>query len=370
MRLLYLHNAEYTSNMANLIQVKAMCKAMSDAKMDVTLSLQGSNKNELPTGKYPYNIDIRKPLVNNKKIDKYINIQSVKNTIAKIDPDILFLRNPLLLKQAVKSKKPIIIELHNYKLHQGYNWLNKYWHGYLVKLSKTDRILKVVCISQALSDYWNKKGIPAEKIVTAHDGIDDQQFDTPADKMATRRKLKLPEKRKIITYVGRLYKNRKIENIIKLAETFPNALFMVVGGPESQSQYYKQIAEELKLTNIVFTGQVKHENVSDYLYASDILLALWSSEVGTINYCSPLKLFEYMAAERIIVAHGFPTIKEVVTHNQNAILVKPDSLEDLIVKTGEALKLPNESPMAEQARKLVLEKYTWQKRVEKIFDSL
>ncbi|MFW5886266.1 MAG: glycosyltransferase family 1 protein, partial [Bacteroidota bacterium] len=68
MKILYLHNAEYTSTMANLIQVKAMCKAMSDAKMDVTLSLQGSNKNKFPTGKYPYNIDIRKPLVNNKKI--------------------------------------------------------------------------------------------------------------------------------------------------------------------------------------------------------------------------------------------------------------------------------------------------------------
>jgi len=144
---------------------------------------------------------------------------------------------------------------------------------------------------------------------------------------------------------------------------------MVVGGPESQSQYYKQIAEELKLTNIVFTGQVKHENVSDYLYVSDILLALWSSEVGTINYCSPLKLFEYMAAERIIVEHGFPTIKEVITHNQNAILIKPDSLENLIVKTGDALKLLDNYFMSVQPRKLVKEKYTWQKRVENNFDS-
>ena len=371
MKILYLHNSEYSSSMANLIQIKAMCKAMSDRKMDVTLSLQANGKKNLQViTEYPYNIDFRKRIINNKKIDKYINIQSVKKVINKINPDIIYLRSPLLLKQAENSKKPLIIELHNNKLHQGYAWLDKYWSRFLIRMSKSEQILKIVCISQALSDYWIKKGIPYEKVIIAHDAIDHQQFEKPLDRLEARRYLNLPMNNKIITYVGRLYKNRKIENILELVKTYSDALFLIIGGPDIQSQYYKEKADKLKLKNIIFKGQIPHENIYNYLYASDVLLGLWSSDVPTINYCSPLKLFEYMASGRIIVAHGFPTVKEVLTHKQNAILSEPDSLDDLIRKTGESLELSYPSSMADNARQLVMEYYTWENRTHKIFDSI
>jgi len=371
MKILYLHNALYTSNMAHLLQVKAMCKAMSDIGHDVILSLQSDGKIAIADkDSYPYHIHLRKSLIRNRKIDRYINRTSVIETIKEYQPDIVYLRNPLILKQAIKSKKSVIIELHNYQLHQGYNWLNKYWHRYLKKIAKTRQILKIVCISEALRKYWIKQGLPPEKVITAHDGIDYQEFQKPRTKQQAREQLQFPLDKKIVTYTGRLYKNRKIENIIALAERFKEAIFLVVGGPNNQSNSFKQVALSKNIDNIIFTGQIPHEQVSDYLFASDILLALWSSEVPTINYCSPLKLFEYMAAERIIVAHGFPTIKEVLTHDKNAILVKPDSIDDLIAKTEEALNLTNETSMANHACKLVMEKYTWQKRVVKIFDSL
>jgi glycosyltransferase involved in cell wall biosynthesis len=63
-----------------------------------------------------------------------------------------------------------------------------------------------------------------------------------------------------------------------------------------------------------------------------VLLALWSKKVPTINYCSPLKIFEYMASGRIMVAHGFPTIKEVIKHNKNGLLARPDDFNDLVEK--------------------------------------
>ena len=56
---------------------------------------------------------------------------------------------------------------------------------------------------------------------------------------------------------------------------------------------------------------------------------IWTDKTNTMNYCSPLKLFEYMAAGRIIVGHDFPTISEVLTNNETALLVPPDSFEAL-----------------------------------------
>lgn len=357
--------------MANLVQVKAMCKAMAKYGMDVTLSLQANSKKN---GKYIENnnftIQLRRPLIENKKLDKYINFHSVIHTIKNNIPDIIFLRSPLLLKQAINSKIPVIIELHNYQLHQGYKLLDKYWHSFLIKAANTDQVLKIVCISDALSSYWIKQGIPSGKIITLHDGIDPDEYKKILTQKEARIKLNLPLEKKIVTYTGRLYKNRKIENIIKLAEKNNDVQFLVVGGPEKQNWFYKNLAKTKGINNIIFTGQVDHKKVSDYLFASDILLGLWSSEVKTINYCSPLKVFEYMAAERIIVAHAFPTIKEVLQHRYNALLVKPESYDDLEKKTKIALEINYPNKMAEQAKKEVYNNYTWDIRVSSIFEGI
>ncbi|MDI6401473.1 glycosyltransferase [Balneolaceae bacterium ANBcel3] len=360
--------------MANLLQVKAMCKAMSDNGMNVTLSLPGNKPETGVRNPYsshlPYNLHLRKPLFNNSKINKYLNFSAVRKAIKQINPDLIYLRSPLLLKQVISTKKTLIVELHNNTLHQRYSWLDNYWKSFLCQKAKTDQIKKVVCISEALSQYWIDQGIPAEKIVTAHDGIDAEQFANPMEKEKARDSLGLAKDKKIVTYLGRLYENRKIDNVLKLAQQYRESLFLVVGGPDESAKQLKEVAEKLNLQNVVFTGQVPHETITQYLYASDVMLALWSSEVKTMKYCSPLKLFEYMGAGRIIVAHGFPTILEVLKDKKNALICKPESIDDLIKKTGTALSMTYPNELAEKAREDVFENYTWAKRTEKIFSGI
>ncbi|MDY0278231.1 MAG: glycosyltransferase [Acholeplasma sp.] len=354
--------------MANLIQVKAMCTAMVQRNMEVILSLPGKKYGPEFTQNEIFHIDIRKPIISSK-LDKYINRQSVIKSVNKYDPDIIYLRIPLLLHQVKYLKKNIIIELHNNKLHSKFRLLNNYWSRMIVRMAKTDQILKVVCISEALGKFWLSQGIPAEKVIVEHDGIDPSLF-KHKNALDARIALNLPLDKKIVTYSGRLYKNRKIENILALAKQFKEVIFLIVGGPEEQKVIYSNKAKNEDIKNIIFTGQISHDKVPLYLYASDILLGLWSSDVPTINFCSPLKIFEYMASGRIIVAHGFPTIKEVLIDGQNSILVKPDSIDDLISKVQTALNMDYPSDIAEKALKDVNEKYTWYKRIQSIFSSL
>ena len=369
MKVLYLHNVPIDSHFANLLQVKSMCKAMALQGMDVILSLP-ANGLKYAHQKYTndlYEIILRNELINNKKIDKYINYNSVKKTIKNVNPDLIYIRSPILIKQAISSNRPIVVELHNYQLHQGYSFINNYWKRFLRRKSKSDQFIKFICISNALRDFWVEQGLPAEKIITAHDAIDEQQFPRPISISEARKRLGFSNEKKIITYLGRIYKNRRIDAIIELAAIYSNTLFLVVGGPDNEADYMRKISEKKELNNIMFTGQVPHNEITSYLYASDVLLALWSSKVRTINYCSPLKLFEYMGAGRIIVAHGFPTILEILEHNYNAIISEPDSINDLIEKVGYALELNYPNSLAENARNDVFEHYTWTKRVDKIF---
>jgi glycosyltransferase involved in cell wall biosynthesis len=102
--------------------------------------------------------------------------------------------------------------------------------------------------------------------------------------------------------------------------------------------------------------------IPSYLFTADILLALWSSDVPTINFCSPLKVFEYMAAGRLILAHGFPTIKEILVDGVNAYLANPNDLNDLDKKFKQALNDENEKIISNTARKDAFEKYSWSVR--------
>ena len=130
------------------------------------------------------------------------------------------------------------------------------------------------------------------------------------------------------------------------------------------------MACDKKINNIIFTGPKPYTLISKYLFASDILLALWSKKVPTMNYCSPLKLFEYMASGKIILAHDFITIREVIDHKKTGYLVNPDNISFLINALRDILSDEKYLHMGINARKLVFNKYSWNKRAKLIIDKI
>jgi len=82
---------------------------------------------------------------------------------------------------------------------------------------------------------------------------------------------------------------------------------------------------------------------------------------------SPLKMFEYMAAQRPIIASDLPSIREILNEN-NAVLIKPDSPDDLARGIEQLLKKPDFSAKIAKRAYQDVQRYTWQKRTEKILD--
>ena len=58
----------------------------------------------------------------------------------------------------------------------------------------------------------------------------------------------------------------------------------------------------------------------------DIHLAPYQLSVPTVKWMSPLKIFEYMAARRPIIASDLPVLREILTHGRNALLVPPENV--------------------------------------------
>lgn len=378
--LLYIHNQNIqpvASGGLNttLLQVFSMCKAFSKAGLNVKLAMQGDNNfynnlNDFVKKSFkeelPFEVLYWTKAHNNGFINRLIVKKRIIKLARKYNPDIIFTREPIILDSLVGLKKPIIFESHNNKLHTRYRLIHKYLMNKVVKAAKSNNFKCLFSISKSLSIYWKQKGISENKLFSWHDGFDTLLFKEHLTKEETRKTLNLPQEKKIITYTGGLYPDREIEKIIDLAKVFSDKIFLLIGGPEKNRQFYASMAQKNNVENIIFLGFVKHNLIPEYLYASDVLLALWSSKVPTINYCSPLKLFEYMAAGRVILAHSFPTIKEVLTDDVDAIFCEPDNFNSMKQGLSKAIDASTSNKHGLNARKNALENYSWNTRVSKL----
>jgi len=360
-----------------LLQVFSMCNAFVGSGYEVTLAMQenesfGKNLEVFINNSFKSGIKFEIVSWKQKSKNLFINRFLVRNSIVQIatqnNPDIIFSRDSFILNSLTKFNIPLIFESHNSKLHTGHTILHKYLEKRLLRVTRSPNFKCLFSISEALSKYWEYKGVPQSKLFYWHDGFDLSLFEKHIDKNDAKSKLNFPKNKKIVTYTGGLYPDRDIENIIYLAREFPDVIFFVIGGPEKHRQNFEKMSHEEGVKNINFIGFVEHSMIPCYLYASDILLALWSSKVPTINYCSPLKIFEYMAAGRTIVAHGFPTIREVLENKKDSILCEPDNFDSLKLSLSIAIKDKNNFNYGKIARDKAFKLYSWDNRVKELLN--
>jgi len=379
MKLLYLHGTQYDLKVANNLQVFNMCQAFSQIGLDVTLAIPDSEKDLTDPATFIAKQLGNQPGFKTITYKKFIiagrlqilgNYWGARSLLDKVDADLCFVRDPLLLKLAIQAGLQVIFEAHNSHFHNRSGLLRKLWEREVLKITKQEQLLKFVVISEALKKVWFAKGVPNKKLFVAHDGFNQRQFSKSKTKNQARIALGLPNDKKIVVYAGSLYEDRGIDRIISLAKHFPDVLFIIIGGDENQKQNYQDAAKKALAINTFWTGYLLQADVTDYLSAADILLMLYSWKVPTMSFCSPLKAFEYMAAGRIIVGEVFPTITEVLEHGKTAFLAKPDDFHSLCENLHQALHSDRASLMAEKAREEAFYNYTWEKRAKGILNSI
>jgi glycosyltransferase involved in cell wall biosynthesis len=373
MKILYLHSNSLDITKANMHQTVAMCNAFAENGNEVILmvpSLGSLNNKSLIRFKKNYHSINFKVYFRNvtllEKICRYTNFPFKSKEIEDLEYDFIFTRDPSALHVALHTHKKILFEIHNNKIHQKNKYLNYYWSNFVKKISKLKRV-KLITISGSLKNYWMGLGVQQDTIFVLHDGFDSSIYENILDKSLTRKELGLDPKKKYACYTGSLDKDRGIDNLIYLASKIDTIEIIVAGGTLIQVEYYKDIINEQKLSNIKFVGRVDHLEIPKFLFASDYLIGVWSKNIPTINYCSPLKIFEYMATGKIIVAQGYKTIKEVLKDGYNSVIIEPDSKESLVAAFNKILSNETEyDKIGDQARKDGFELYSWKVRVEKI----
>jgi glycosyltransferase involved in cell wall biosynthesis len=238
-----------------------------------------------------------------------------------------------------------------------------------------NRIGGVVALTGALGRALREEGVEPEKVLVEHDGVDLEGFRSDLGREEARSLLGLPPAQRIAAYVGKFHtmgEEKGIPEILRSAgawlEEVPDLRFYFIGGPMDRMTVYEKIlkAENLPRDRFVFIDRVAQPRVALFLKAADILLMPFPWTTHYAYYMSPLKLFEYMAVDRPIVATRLPSVEEVLEHDRNALLAEPGDSLSLAASIRRLLLEPEHArALARQALEDV-EAYSWKRRAERI----
>jgi glycosyltransferase involved in cell wall biosynthesis len=135
-----------------------------------------------------------------------------------------------------------------------------------------------------------------------------------------------------VACTGHLYAGRGVDLFLELAAQFPGTNFLWVGGRPADVDAARRRAAAARLGRVAFTGFVSNARIPLFQSAADVLLMPYGRAVttsgggNTAEICSPMKMFEYLAAGGVILTSDLPVLREVLDQSC-AVFCPPDDAD-------------------------------------------
>ncbi|NMC45448.1 MAG: glycosyltransferase family 4 protein [Chloroflexi bacterium] len=197
----------------------------------------------------------------------------------------------------------------------------------------------------------------------APNGTDPQRYQHLPDPTGARRQLGL-EENITVGFTGHFYRGRGVDLLLEIAIRLPQVNFLWVGGKEEHVRPWREELKTRNITNVTLTGFITNQQLPLYQAACDILVMPYGKKIsgssgGDIaKVINPMKMFDYMASGRAIVASEIPVFHEVLSE-QTTLFCPPDDSQAwalAIRRLVENEQLRNS--LAHHARQLS-QQYSW-----------
>ncbi|MBF0372041.1 MAG: glycosyltransferase family 4 protein [Alphaproteobacteria bacterium] len=286
-------------------------------------------------------------------------------------PDLLYERHNLFLMAGPWLKRktgiPYLLEVNAPLAYE------RGRHGGLFFRHQAERIEHAVWraadmvlpVTARLAEFVRLAGVPDERMEVICNGVDRRRFAPGIDGTALRRRLGIDDK-VVLGFVGFI---RAWHGLVRVADAMAHLndlrdLHLLVAGDGPARQELEERARALGLADrVTVMGVVPHDEMPEVIAAFDVAL-----QPCSVAYASPLKLFEYMAMGKAVVAPALENIREVVRHGEDAWLFDPverGGLEKAIAElaTNPALR----QRLGEGASRSVDKRgYTWDGNAERV----
>lgn len=234
-----------------------------------------------------------------------------------------------------------------------------------VLLRRCDR---VVVLTEGLRELLIRDyGVAVERITLLPSGTDTRRF-APRDPMVSRRALGLPPDDFYIGFVGSFYRYQGLAGLLDAMAAVkarrPDVRLLLVGDGEAAEELKEQ-AQKLGLkASITWAGRIAYEQVPAYIGAMTVCVAPFRGDRGET---SPVKIFDYLACARPVVASDIPSVRTVFSLADGVQMVPPDRPDLLAEAVLSLLQEPDRcAAMGERGRRFVAQRFGWTSIVERL----
>jgi glycosyltransferase involved in cell wall biosynthesis len=367
-KIAYLASAAIPSTSANSLQILKMCEAMAEEGHAVTLFAPGtvdaSRGDGDEVGEF-YGLRVAQELV---RVDapQLIGRRGLAWRMAGVaqqqHPSLVYTRGVDIALAAAWRGLPVVLELHQLPSGRlGPHYLRFFLHsrGCRRLIIITSRLLELLVA-----------GFPAARRVetlVAGDAYDDAAYRALPEPRDARRALGIAMKGVVAGYFGSVVPGRGVETILAMARALPEVQVMIAGGVERPAS--EQPA------NVLWLGRIPPAKVALHQAACDILLMPYQARVtvqgkgDTAEIMSPLKLYEYMAAGRLIISSDLPALRTMLDEG-NSLLVPPQDTRAWVAALRRAAHSADlRRTLAHQAQ-VDVAPHTWRNRARTILADL
>ena len=289
----------------------------------------------------------------------------LRREIQRFKPDFIYERYALYMVSGVLISKlfriPLILEV-NAPIaleKKKYTSLSLAWIARIFERWICSNTHKTIVVSTPLKRILQDIGVPQDKMVVISNGINPDIFNPSLTGDLIRKRFGLNGKT-VLGFVGWFRKWHGLEDLLRIYVNYAMQkksihLLLVGNGPAYKDLEIYARENGLIGKGVTFTGPVPRNEVPNYIAAFDLAL-----QPDVTDYASPIKLFEYMAMEKGVIAPTKNNIREI-TKNRYPSLFKPGDWDDMartILEYAESKQKTKE--LGEQAKRIIHENnYFW-----------
>lgn len=328
MNIVCISTSRVPSDTANSIQVMKVCQGLARAGHSLHLLLPGNERTGWDVLAERYGLEHTFEiswLPSNPALKRNDFAWMAARRAKRLSAEILYTWTGQSAVFGLLDKMPVIYEIHDLPTGK----LGPIWFRSFLRLGGKKRLLPIThALHQRLERAYGK--IAREQVVIAPNGVDLEQYANLPDAKEARKELGLPEKITVLC-AGHLYAGRGVDLFLGLAKRFPESSFVWVGGRPEDVAVCREQAARAAIHNVTFTGFVSQRRLPCYQAAADVQLMPYgrliagSSGGNSADICSPMKMFDYLAAGRAILSSDLPVIHEVL-NGRNAVFAPPEDL--------------------------------------------
>ncbi|MGE5141716.1 MAG: glycosyltransferase [Rudaea sp.] len=280
--------------------------------------------------------------------------------------DLVYCRDVICAYWLVRFGHPIIYEAHDLESQHPSKSKSPRLAGWLKRVDEgTLRGARaVVSLTRTFKDQlvaWGWQ--PADRVFIVPDAFDESVY-YPRAQTEARARLSLPHGAVVVGYAGMTFAYRRLDLLLDALKLWnePRSRALIIGGRPFEVEELRRQARESGIDgSVLWRGREPAAATAQDLAACDILVI---PDTVTDATASPLKMFEYMALERPVVAVDRPALREIL--GDDAVYFRAGDAADFARVLCELAADPAQRQRLAEAARMRAAEYTYEKRADKI----